>query len=81
MVCEDPVDPEVHDATHRVATLAAYAVVPQTLRRLGGLQPLCGIGVTSLIKVIEKPELCIARSADSLPAPGPLTKIEMLRMP
>src|SRR5215472_15071725 len=54
---------------------------PQTRRRLGGRQPLCGIGVTSRIAVIAKPTAWSARSADSRPAPGPLTSISRVRMP
>src|SRR5262252_391301 len=54
---------------------------PQTRRRLRGRQPLCGIGVTSRIAVIAKPTACRARSADSRPAPGPLTSISRVRMP
>src|SRR5579872_2511440 len=46
----------------------------QTLRRLGGLQPLCGMGVRSRINVILKPVEASARSADSRPDPGPFTK-------
>jgi len=44
-----------------------------TLRLLGGRQPLCGIGVTSLIITTLKPVACNERRADSLPAPGPFT--------
>src|SRR5690606_228612 len=36
-------------------------------------QPLCGIGVTSVILVILNPALLSARTADSRPGPGPLT--------
>jgi hypothetical protein len=46
----------------------------QTLRRLGGRHPLCGIGVTSLIAEISNPAACSARMADSRPAPGPFTQ-------
>src|SRR5688572_3354987 len=53
----------------------------QTLRRLGGRQPLWGIGVTSLIEVTRRPEDCTPRSADSRPAPGPLMRIETVCMP
>src|SRR5664280_1258111 len=42
-----------------------------TLRRFGGLHPLCGTGVTSRIIVIVSPASCNDRNADSLPAPGP----------
>src|SRR5689334_21192197 len=47
-----------------------------TLRRLGGRQPLCGIGVTSLITEISSPAACMARMAASRPTPGPLTRSE-----
>ena len=40
---------------------------------MGGLHPLWGIGVTSLIEVILNPIDCNALSADSLPEPGPDT--------
>src|SRR5450432_1898829 len=52
----------------------AWVRVPyQTRRRLGGRQPLCGMGVRSRISVILKPVEASARSADSRPEPGPLT--------
>ncbi|KAF4397642.1 hypothetical protein G4B88_027382 [Cannabis sativa] len=38
---------------------------------LGGLQPLCGIGVTSRMKLNSIPLLRIALNAASLPRPGP----------
>jgi len=44
-----------------------------TLLLLGGLAPLCGIGVVSLIDKILNPLDCKERSAVSLPEPGPLT--------
>src|SRR5690606_8263057 len=40
----------------------------------GGRQPLCGIGVTSSFCVILKPTAFSARTADSLPGPGPFTR-------
>src|SRR6185295_5106734 len=52
-----------------------------TRRRLGGRQPLCGIGVTSRIEVTAKPTACNARSADSRPEPGPDTFTSRVRMP
>src|SRR5512138_1386210 len=55
--------------------------LPQTRRRLGGRQPLCGTGVTSRIRVILKPADCRARSALSRPAPGPFTNTATLRIP
>src|SRR5690606_1064823 len=54
---------------------------PQTRRRLGGRQPLCGIGVTSRIVVTVKPIDWNARSADSRPEPGPQTSTSRVRMP
>src|ERR1700733_15729582 len=44
------------------------------MRVLGGRQPLCGIGVTSAILVIFKPQALSARTADSRPGPGPPTR-------
>src|SRR5512134_1549014 len=46
----------------------------QTLRRLGGRQPLCGIGVTSRIERICRPAVASAWIADSRPDPGPCTR-------
>jgi hypothetical protein len=46
---------------------------PQTRRRLGGRQPLWGMGVQSRMSEILKPADCRARRADSRPAPGPVT--------
>src|SRR3954454_6720183 len=43
-------------------------------RRLGGRQPLCGIGVTSEMLVIFMPSAFSARTADSRPGPGPLIR-------
>src|SRR5579862_645170 len=47
---------------------------PQTRRFFGGRQPLCGIGVTSEMLVIFRPQLFKARTADSRPGPGPPTR-------
>src|SRR3989442_9671557 len=44
-----------------------------TRRRLGGRQPLWGIGVMSAILVIFRPAWERARRAASRPAPGPVT--------
>jgi hypothetical protein len=46
-----------------------------------GLQPLCGIGVISSIDEIRKPACCNAAIADSLPEPGPFTRISTSRTP
>src|SRR5919206_76390 len=51
-----------------------YRAIAQTLRRFGGRQPLCGIGVTSLIDRICSPAAASAWIADSRPLPGPCTR-------
>src|SRR3954453_9981896 len=55
--------------------------MPQTLRRLGGRQPLWGIGVTSLMPDTSMPVFCSDRMAVSRPEPGPLTSTSTLRTP
>src|SRR4029077_2072388 len=50
-------------------------------RRLGGRQPLWGMGVRSRMSVILKPVEASARRADSRPEPGPLTYTLIDRMP
>src|SRR4030067_131918 len=50
-------------------------------RRLGGRQPLCGTGVTSLMLVIFSPIAFRARTADSRPGPGPLMWISTFFTP
>src|SRR5271163_4049653 len=52
-----------------------------TLRRFGGRQPLCGIGVTSRIERTSIPDEASARTADSRPDPGPLTRTSTVRTP
>ena len=54
---------------------------PQTRRRFGGRQPLCGTGVTSWIEPTSRPVACSDRMAVSRPDPGPLTNTSTLRMP
>src|SRR4051794_14215739 len=53
----------------------------QTRRRLGGRQPLWGVGVTSWIDPTSSPVACSDRIAVSRPEPGPLTNTSTLRMP
>src|SRR4051812_31196967 len=53
----------------------------QTLRFLGGRQPLCGMGVTSLIARTSMPAVARARTADSRPEPGPATRTSTVRIP
>src|SRR3954469_3752077 len=53
----------------------------QTLRRLGGRQPLWGIGVTSLMPDTSMPVFCSDRMAVSRPDPGPFTRTSTLRTP
>src|SRR6185437_7589381 len=54
---------------------------PQTLRFLGGRQPLWGIGVTSEMLLILRPQLLSARTADSRPGPGPPTRTSTFLTP
>src|SRR5215475_1214735 len=60
---------------------AMRVFAPQTRRRLGGRQPLCGTGVTSWIEPTSRPVACSDRMAVSRPEPGPLTNTSTLRMP
>src|SRR6201995_4956622 len=67
-----------------VHTFDGLVVRPKTFYtrlRLGGRQPLCGIGVTSRMEVTTRPTACSARSADSRPEPGPETSTSSVRMP
>src|SRR5215510_12275494 len=52
-----------------------------TRRRFGGRHPLCGIGVTSRMRLIANPAACRERRAESRPAPGPFTCTWTVRMP
>ena len=52
-----------------------------TRRRLRGRQPLWGMGVMSLMVRMLRPAICSARTADSRPAPGPLTTTSISRSP
>ena len=54
-------------------SIFVWPVCIYTLLFFGGLVPLCGIGVVSLIDKILKPFDCKALKAVSLPDPGPLT--------
>src|SRR6266851_2467131 len=54
---------------------------PQTRRRFGGRQPLCGTGVTSWIEPTSRPVACSDRIAVSRPEPGPFTNTSTFRMP
>ena len=60
---------------------AAEARVPQMRRRFCGRQPLCGIGVSSLIDVMRMPSDASARTDDSRPGPGPLIRTSSVLMP
>src|SRR5580704_2541500 len=64
-------------------TLVSACLYPtrHTLRFLGGLHPLCGMGVLSLIPRTSKPAVAKARIADSRPDPGPLTRTSTTRRP
>src|ERR1035437_5008978 len=50
-------------------------------RRLGGRQPLCGIGVISVILEILMSSALSARTADSRPGPGPLMRTSRFLTP
>src|SRR5690348_14736840 len=47
----------------------------------GGRQPLCGMGVTSLMERTSMPAVESARTADSRPEPGPATRTSTVRSP
>src|SRR6266496_3308669 len=66
----DPLAPAL--PAHR-DVISCHRVSPYTRRRLGGRQPLCGIGVTSRMAVISSPTACSDRMAASRPDPGPRT--------
>src|SRR5690606_38854376 len=63
--------------------ISSHGIFPlyYTLLRFGGLQPLCGKGVTSMIVVTSRPTFCRVLIADSLPAPGPFTKTSIFLSP
>src|SRR4029077_5369881 len=61
--------------------LTTSRIAHYTRLRFGGLQPLCGIGVTSRIDFTSRPTVCSARIADSRPEPGPLTRTSSDRIP
>src|SRR5512139_3343134 len=50
-------------------------------RRLGGRQPLCGTGVTSVMLLIFMPSALRARTALSRPGPGPLMRTSRFLTP
>src|SRR3546814_6356851 len=57
------------------------SVSGQTRRRLGGRQPLWGVGVTSWMVPTSRPIAPSERIAVSRPEPGPLTKTSIFFMP
>src|SRR5262245_1349114 len=61
--------------------MVVLSPLPQTRRRLGGRQPLCGCGVTSEMVPTSRPAAVSERMAVSRPEPGPLTYTSTLRMP
>src|SRR3954471_19348103 len=65
----------------RLQSAPVYLAMDQTLRRLGGRQPLCGTGVTSWMVPTSRPAACSDRIAVSRPEPGPFTNTSTLRMP
>src|SRR5712692_7949034 len=61
--------------------VASNVSTTYTRRRFGGRHPLCGIGVTSRMERTSMPDEASARTADSRPEPGPLTRTSTLRTP
>src|SRR5258708_2327713 len=61
--------------------LSPFPGLHQTLRFFGGRQPLCGMGVRSLMILTSSPAVDSARTADSRPAPRPLTSTFTVRKP
>src|SRR5437016_1508437 len=61
--------------------LGPVSRIGRNLRRFGGRQPLCGIGVTSRIDFTCKPAATSAWIADSRPDPGPCTRTCTRRTP
>src|ERR1700687_4518856 len=62
-------------------TTSPFPGFDQTRRFFGGRQPLCGIGVRSLMILTSSPAVDSARTADSRPAPGPLPSTFTVRRP
>ncbi len=61
------------ESAHR-SSISSHSVTPSQMRRaFRGLQPLWGIGVTSLIDLTLSPITPSWRIADSRPMPGPFT--------
>src|SRR5438128_12568822 len=71
----------IRSRRQRRQTAPVYRAMTQTLRRLGGRQPLCGMGVTSLIPTTSIPVFWMVRMAVSRPEPGPFTTTSTLRTP
>jgi len=71
----------IHNAFCQSTIGNRKSAMPHTLRRFGGLHPLCGIGVVSRIAVTRIPALLMARIADSRPPPGPFTRTSHCCMP
>src|SRR5208282_4911735 len=70
-----------HSFMHVSLNPLVHKNVHQTRRLFGGRQPLCGIGVTSLISTMCSPAAASARTADSRPEPGPFTRTSTLFIP
>src|SRR5580692_4011201 len=72
-------DRSLYGSVHRAGTKGSGQ--NYTRRFFGGRHPLCGIGVTSLIARTSIPAVDNARTADSRPEPGPLTRTSTTRNP
>ncbi len=67
--------------TLRTDILGHVNLQTYTRRFFGGRQPLCGIGVTSVMLLTLKPAEYKPRTAESRPGPGPRTKTSTFFMP
>src|SRR5271156_4659551 len=66
---------------HSRHTGPVYRAIRYPRRRFLGRQPLCGMGVTSLMPATSIPVFISDRMAVSRPDPGPLTSTSTLRTP
>src|SRR6266850_388544 len=73
--------PSLRHWRHLASNTLAICSPDYTRRRLGGRQPLCGMGVTSAMLAIFSPIALRARTADSRPGPGPLMRTSMFFTP
>ena len=73
MILEGSIETSGLHIVYILKSMILLFVCIYTLLFFGGLAPLCGIGVVSLIDKILKPLDCSDRKAVSRPEPGPFT--------